>query len=257
MKFLIAFFASLVCVNGAKAYIPNTEFILSRTAENTPRSGMSVEYSITFENGTHSYGARESWIIADNGQMKMKVTQGLQLDIAYTGAERVFQDKQSRKTQKLSGEFLERTHFWKSADAYSRAILELGVPREKLQSPILSRGGGVVNYGFFERAVSGPGKTENVFPGMWIEQDQFLLRQIRFRTQALFQIHDYLQVGKFFFPKNATVAWGKNLVHIRTLSAAERKNIRPSDLSVENNLDLNSVPAEIKSTILEFYSRFR
>ncbi|MFN7906155.1 MAG: hypothetical protein ACK5P5_13325 [Pseudobdellovibrionaceae bacterium] len=243
----------------AQAYIPPTDFILVRTAENTPRVSLTVEYAVEFENGSHQFSTRESWIFADNGQMKLKVSQGFQLDIAYTPAERVFQDKQSRKTQKLSSEFLERFHFLKTPEAFSKMMLDQGITRERMQAPVLSRGGGVVNYGFFDRvaSVGGQRQSELLFPGMWIEQDQFLFRQMRFRSQSLFQVEEYQQVGKFFFPKLKSIAWGKNQVRIKTISVTERKTIRPQDFNVESYLDLSAVPAEIKPTVLEFYSRFR
>jgi hypothetical protein len=256
---VIAFLTLLINAVSALGYIPPTDYILSRTAENTPRGNMTVEYAVQFENGAHQYATKETWIFGDNGQMKLKVNQGFQLDIAYSPSERVFQDKQGRKTQRLSLEFIEKLHFIKSADAYIKIMGEHGISREKIQNPLLSRGAGVVNYGFFERAQFADDQTPggNLFPGMWLEQDQFLFRQMRFRSQALFQIEEYQQIGKSFFPKLKTLQWGKNKVQIKTILATEKKTIKPNDFSVATSLDLSMVPAEIKSTVLEFYSRFR
>lgn len=259
MKRLGVFFFSCVLSLAANAYVPPTDFILMRTAENAPRGALAVEYAVQFESGPHQYSTRETWVFADNGQMKLKVSQGFQLDIAYTGVERAFNDRQGRKTQKLSAEFLERLHFLKSSDSFVRIMTEQGVSRERIQSPHLSRGAGVVNYGFFERVplANGQKVNEALYPGMWIEQDQFLFRQMRFRTQALFQVEDYLPVGKFFFPKQKTIAWGKNIVRIKTISAVEKKNLKPQDFQIDAALDMSTVPAEIKPAVLEFYSRFR
>ncbi len=253
------FLAIIFMAIASGAYLPTTEYILSRSAENAPRVPLAVEYAVQFENGPHQYSTRETWVFADNGQMKFKVSQGFQLDISYTGAERAFNDKQGRKTQKLSAEYLERLHFLKTPDSYVRIMNEQGVSRERIQNPHLSRGAGVVNYGFFERAplVNGQKVNEALYPGLWIEQDQFLFRQMRFRTQALFQVDDYLQVGKFFFPKQKTIIWGKNTVRIKTISVVEKKNLRPQDLQIDTTLDMSTVPPEIKPTVLEFYSRFR
>lgn len=255
----LAILTLLMNVFPAFAYIPPTDFILSRTAENTPRGHLSVEYSVQFENGPHQYMTRESWIFGENGQMKLKVSQGFQLDIAYSPSERVFLDKQGRKAQRLSAEFIERLHFLKSHDAYIKAMNDQGIPKDRIQNPILSRGAGVVNYGFFERApvADDQGQGTVLFPGIWIEQDQFLFRQVRFRSQALLQMEEYQQVGKAFFPKLQSLQWGKNKVVIKTISVNEKKAIKPNDFLVESSLDLSMVPAEIKSTVLEFYSRFR
>src|SRR5690606_37658128 len=123
----------------------------------------------------------------------------------------------------------------------------------------LSRTGGVVNYAF---GVPTPPTQELNSPGLWIEQDEFVIRKLRFPNQVEMIADNYSQFSRNLrYPRQRTIRWGNNSVNIRLLNASARPAASANQL-LPTSLDKNSVTDGIQSlpassTVLEFYSRFR
>jgi hypothetical protein len=100
------------------------------------------------------------------------------------------------------------------------------------------------------------------YPGMWIEQDQFVVRKLRLPTQVEMSANNYNQFAKgLSFPKSRTIRWGNHTVTIRTLSVSARpatvaNMLQPTSLDRNMNWEgLRALPA--KDIVTEFYTRFR
>lgn len=241
----------------ALAYIPPADFILQRTADTNLRIPVAIEYEVTVQTPAGSAILQEQWFIESPTRMRMRISKGAQLEIVYSGSERSFLDRQGRKSQRISPEFVERLNLFENSAALRRFMQELTIPSAiHSATPHLSRADGVVNYGFFQRSTP---STEVLNPGVWIEQDQFVLRQVRFKSGAQLNLSDYRPYAKSaLLPYSKTLKWKSFRADIKVLRVVEKKKFSPQELTgLEATLDMGELSPEVKQAVLEFYSRFR
>lgn len=257
---MFSFFMTILFSNlfvSSFAYTPPSDFILQRTAENALRSPIAIEYEVTIKTPNHSTTIMEQWYIESPEKMRLRVSKGPQIEIVYQNNERSFLDRQGRKSQRISSEFLERPAFLASPESLRKFIQDLGVPANSLTgAPPLSRADGVVNYGFFQRT---PEAVQVLNPGVWVEQDHFLPRQVRFKSGAQLNLSDYRPYGKTtMLPYQKTIRWKNSQAELRITRVIEKKKFAPQELTtLETTLDFGTMETELKQAVLEFYSRYR
>jgi hypothetical protein len=122
----------------------------------------------------------------------------------------------------------------------------------------LGRVGGVVNYAIGEPTPVGAAPL----PGLWIEQDQFLVRKVRFPDQVsvLADQYQHLELN-LWLPKVRTVNWNSQLAQIHLINARSYPKSSPNQLALLNpkSLSERAVPLRLPEdpVLREFYSRFR
>jgi hypothetical protein len=265
------------------AYIPPTRMILQRTAENSGSGVYSIEQEVQFNNAQDSLFLRETWVIENDRTMRVTITgtkdlkDQIKMQFVYAGGQR-WNLNGSRENHRISEDFLEKYFNFRSTDHLANTLVNLKIlptnalakksfPTKNLENfkyepedfVRLSRAGGVPNYAF-----GPPSPSEGASsPGIWIEQDQFLVRKFRLPSQVEVTADNYNQYARGLnYPKIRTIRWGQNTVTIRLIGiTAQRGGVasslfQPNSLDISTKLDgLNNQPA--KDAILEFYSRFR
>lgn len=282
MKFLFCLTALVLTGSLSQAYILPTKIILQKTAENSGSGVYSIEQEVQFQNGAEILSLRENWLIENDRTMRVTVsgTKDLQSQIRmqflYTGGQRYELVGTSRQSKKIPEDFFERFLNFRSAENFASVLVSLKlIPPSAMSKKIskngtdfkneaepfvrYSRVGGVVAYAFGEPAA--PGK-EVAEPGVWIEQDQFVVRKVRLPSQAEMTADNFSQFAKGLnYPRQRTIRWGAHSANIRLISASARAGnsnalFQPASLDISARTEgLNSLPA--KDAILEFYSRFR
>ena len=78
----------------------------------------------------------------------------------------------------------------------------------------LARSGGTINYAFGSIAT---GEAAHTHPrGLWIEQDQFVLRKIRFHSGAELSAERYSNYSRGLdYPRKRTLQWENQTVNIQ------------------------------------------
>ena len=239
------------------AYVPPADYILQRTADTSLRAPIALEYEVTIQTPTGTTTVQEQWFIESASRMRLKLLTGAQLEIVYSGSERSFLDRQGRKNQKISPEFVERLSMFENSSALRKFMQELSIPSAIVSAtPHLSRADGVVNYGFFQKSTP---QAEVLNPGIWIEQDQFVLRQVRFKSGAQLNLSDYRPYAlSALIPYSKTLRWKSYRAEIKIRRVLEKKKISLQELTtLETTLDMGELASEQKQAVLEFYSRFR
>ncbi|MDG0815052.1 hypothetical protein [Bdellovibrio svalbardensis] len=267
----------------ASAYIIPTRTILQKTAENAGSGIYAVEQEVQFANGEDTLHLKETWLIDSDRTMRLTVTgtkelqNTFKLQFIYTGGQRWSQVNNNRKADKLPEEFLEKFLNFRSSEnlantlahykiipngAYNKkAIAKSGTDfKYEPESWVrYSRTGGVPNYAL---GTATPVDQESGNPGIWIEQDQFVIRKLRLPSQVEMTADNYNQFAKgLYYPRARTIRWGNNTVNIRLISVASRPNtavsfFQPTSLDTNLKLDgLEKMPA--KDAIIEFYTRYR
>jgi hypothetical protein len=266
----------------ARAYILPAKVILQKTVENAGSGTYAVDQEVQFTNGTESISLKESWLIENDRTMRLTVTgtkdlqSQIRMQFIYTGGQRFELAGGSRQSKKVSEDFLEKYLNFRSVDQFANSLVQLKlVPSNVLARKAAeknsadfkytpesfvrySRTGGNIAYAFGEPT---PADKESANPGLWIEQDQFVVRKIKLPSQAEMSADNYSQFAKGLnYPRQRTIRWGSNTASVRVISISARTSnnalFQASALDVPIKLDgLNGLQS--KETILDFYSRFR
>lgn len=267
----------------SNASILPTRTIIQKTVESAGSGIFAIEQEVQFANGEETINLKETWLIDSDRTMRLTVTGGkelqntFKLQFLYTGGQKWSLNNAGKKNEKIPDEFLEKYLNFRNADVFAnqlvhhrmipsnamtkKPLVKVGNDYKRDPEPWvrLSRTGGVVNY-----ALGAPSSSdkEDGSPGIWIEQNQFVIRKLRLPSQAEMHANNYNQFAKGLqYPRTRTIRWDNNTVTIRLISASARPQtavslLQPGSMDTSTNWDrLANLPA--KEVITEFYTRFR
>ena len=268
------------------AYIPSTHTIVNRLAKNDGRGAYIIEQEAVFRTAGEPLVLKERWVIENSELMRVSVTsigtakapleQPVHFEAIYKDGRRTADDLEGGvKTAANSPELIEGFLHARSEKGFLAALVHAHIvpatifhERPKFTNlnqvkyppePFvrLGRSSGVVAWIFGEPT---PTEATPMNPEAWVEQDAFILRRLRFPSEAEVEAdHHSTYAGALKLPRERTVSWGTNSVFIRVLS------VRPATAAqVASQMNFNSLSAGAKSAHLpdqaqvrEFYQRFR
>jgi hypothetical protein len=266
----------------AHAYIPPSRTIFEKVVANAGSGAYSLELDVEFQNGGEPLILRETWTVESDRSLRVRVTAAgdlrskIQMDILYAGGQRWLTRGGKREEGPLPKEFFERFFHLRQLESAAPMLKALGVAPESAldKKPVhrradefryepepyvrFARTAGIVAWAYGEPSDAAGTKRP---AGLWIEQDQFVIRKLRFNEAAEVIASDYQGYAKGLrFPRSRQVRWAGNEVSIRLVSvglkANATKELQPSALSASLPPDqLGELPA--KAAIQEFYQRFR
>lgn len=273
----------LTFTSSAFAYIMPTRMILQKTAENAGSGVFAVEQEVQFTSGEETVTVKETWLIDNDHTMRLTVTGGkdlqnsFRLQFVYNGGQKWSLQDGARTNKNIPDDFLERFLNFRSADVFASTLIKNKIiPTYAMNKKALPRTGneikyepetwvrysrtsGAVNYAL---GMATPAEQETNYPGLWIEQDEFVIRKLRLPSQAEMTADNYNQFSRgLSYPRSRTIRWNNNTVTIRLISAQTRSQtaaalFQPASLDTNMKWDgINSLPA--KDVITEFYTRFR
>jgi hypothetical protein len=278
---IICFYLVLACAE-ALAYIPKSHTILSRMARTHGKGAFAIDQDVTFRIGAETLTLREKWIVESGDSMRLSVSlaqapkgsEQTRFEVVYHGDKKTLTDSAGGtiKTAQIGAEFIEGFFHDRSGRALTNRLVKTRIvapgfggegPKYQKIEQIkhqperevrLGRLAGVVTWVFGEPTPP----TGALLPGAWIEQDAFLLRKLRFPTEAEVTADRYTSVaGSLKFPRERTVIWRDGSASIQFVSARALPAGQASKA-----LDLKSVkagPGQLPdvAAVREFYSRFR
>lgn len=279
----IFFILAMSCFStGGHAYIPELKTILSRTAENHGRGLYFFEQDVIFPSSPEPLIIRESWVIRDEGNMRVTLEgQGVlkgvvQGTIVYENGQKSFLDPSgSLRQMRISEQWAEPVFNFRNSKNYRAKLAALHViPSDLLKdrAPFLkgpqtytpphhlrlSRAGGVVNYAIGDPTPNG----SKALPGLWIEQDQFHVRKIRFPDRSTVLADQFQRFDQnLWLPKVRSLSWNNSTAQIQVMEVhSVGKNTPEQNLMLQaKNLNGRASPLKLTDTagIQDFYSRFR
>ncbi len=225
----------------AFAYIPPYWMIISRVADNHGKGAYVIDQDVIFPGETEPLLVNERWTILNENKMRVEVTGRRQLKdkiklvFIYDDSRKHFVDETAaRKTGRAPTDFFEPLfHFRFSKNIKPYLVSQKVAPPESLRSEShhyspgnpqpqsenyvrLSRLDGVVNWTVGSASLPG-GKS----PGLWIEQDQFNIRQIRLADEVRVTARRYETFGQgLSFPREREVEFNKTTIRITTNSVS-------------------------------------
>lgn len=281
----IAFLLSAILVSPALslAYIIPTRTILQKTSENAGTGIYAIEQEVQFNNGEETLALKETWLVDSDRTLRLTVTGGkdlqnsFKLQFIYNGGQKWSLVNGNKKSERVPEDFLEKFFNMRSPEIFANTLAHFKmIPAGAYNKKALpksvtdfkhdpehwvrySRTGGVVNYAL---GTATPVEQEKGAPGIWIQQDEFLVRKLRLPSQVEVVANNYNQFTRgLAYPRTRTIRWGNNTVNIRLISASARPQtavalFQPSSLDVNMKWDgIAELPA--KEAITEFYTRFR
>lgn len=292
MKSSSSFTMTLLCLLtvfttaiNVRAAIPRSSFIVEKLATNAGSGTYLVEQDVTFSTSQSNLVLRESWLVSTDGQMRVTVKpardtgEQVKIQFVYGGGQKTSLTQRGKQSGQLGEEFLERLFHNRSRDAYfnqltnlrilpasylghrpSRSGKEFTYPAEPLTR--LTRVGGVVTY-----ALGEPSSSESdAKPMVWVEQDVFHLRKIRFPSGTVLTADRYgTYARELALPKSRHLIWGDrsnpkavtiDIVKVASLVTSKNdKRFSPS--SLEFNSQIGLADPEMQRLVEEFYQRFR
>ncbi len=272
-------FSILLCLPSL-AFIPPAAMILQRTAENNGQGIYLIELEVLVQTPTDTLALKETWLVENENSMKLLVSTNkdnrdvLLFSNSYrNGHRQPLGDRTKGEDKKLDDEFIEKYfHFRNSHNMAENLVqMRIALPEVLEKKKIvnlknysyrsedflrLSRTGGVVTYAF---GSASPALEEAAPPGLWIEQDQFVLRKIRLPSQVEISADKHSAFSRgLIFPKVRLVRWENKQIQINTLSVVSKaRDFFPNfGAKVVSKSDLITThPAWFLAE--EFYKRFR
>ncbi|MCB0411517.1 MAG: hypothetical protein KDD22_03270 [Bdellovibrionales bacterium] len=274
---------SLLMPSLAWSYIPDYHMILSRVAENHGRGAYVIDQEVILPGENAPLHIKEQWIIKDEYSMAVLLEgQGplknlVNGQIVYDQNNKYFTFGSGVQRITLNSDWwMPFFHFRFSKNIKSKIVALKMAPASSLQerkftgtpqSPAysnqeflrLSRTGGVVNYAI---GAPTPADSSKSFSGLWIEQDQFVVRKIRLPSQALVVADDYSRYSRQqSLPKEIKVNWDNSQAQILVTQVKSISNTDPrmkmlsaKSLTSSKNIALKMPEVPI---LREFYQRFR
>lgn len=272
------------------AYIPDYHMIMSRLAETHGRGTYSIEQDVIFNGDPDPLVIHETWIVSSENSLRLtyegrgSLKGQVQGTVIYDETKKFWkEDAASTRSARLTDDWVEPFfHFrfsknikpklvsLKMAPADSLKDRQVHVTRSKDALPEfkyppqpfinLSRTGGTLTYVI---GALTPVESSEGAPGIWIEQDQFVIRKIRLPSQTVIKADDYNKHSdNFWLPRTRQFNWGNQSVqiHVSQVKSMGKKFdseiLKPSYLSNGKTTPL-FVKLPETEVIREFYQRFR
>lgn len=278
LKFLFAFVFLLQIK--AYAYIPPAKMILQRMVENSGSGFYNIEQTLEFEGQGDPIVVKETWTIDNENQLKLNaVGEGqfeklIQINNLYSNGLKWTNDGKEKRSQKIGPDFFQKYFHFKNEESLANylrfeKILDQSyfykkpfpkksqdIKYEEPKNVKLARMGGGISYFF---GVPTPENQTTQNPGLWVEQDLFLLRKIRLLSGVEINADNYGAFSRgLHYPKTMQVKWDDKVVNIHTTQVTSLK--KDVKVFLTSNLD-KSIPINPSdsslSAVQDFYSRFR
>ncbi len=270
------------------AYIPKYKTIASRLTDNRGGGVYLIDQTVTLFGALgEPIAVQEQWLVDGGTRMRMRArtrgdsTVALDITYIYDSSKKSYVTGEGKRTQVgLSSDWsLEPIFYFRNSTSLNQQLVRLKIltSAELAEDRVLgkkdnfahksdsfvrlSRADGTVSY-----AVGpDPGSTTDFnLPGLWIEQDSFLLKKLRLISGVTLNARKYLRhEGNLWLPQEREILWGENRAMIEVTgvksvggSAATNQRFSATSLNLNEEPHLASKLPEV-AVIKDFYSRFR
>ena len=285
------FFTILILLISVKvlSYIPSSDFILKKVVKNHGRFNYMIQQELIFPIEKTQKIVQETWHVAFNNKQGLQshllaTSEGLHIERLYINDMVYHKDnKQSLKRKKWSLEFIEPWFIGRSLQKLQTAILthkmagistlnwnpsllasspktrskQIKKNLQSIQIPItLSINQGQIMY-TYQRNEKGP--------GLWIEQDKFVIRKIQLKKNVEVLARRYIEhSGSLKLPQHRILIDKDMSIPIKTTRVdrlSDNKKIQQK-LSLQNfrksRKNITQWDEDTTSSLIkDFYSRFR
>lgn len=291
-----SFVGCLIFLDQASAFIPNGKFILEKTVGNGGTGAYVIEQDVIFVGAQETLALREIWTIENETNQRVfvrgpkELSGQISFQALYLGPNKVTPAGRSQQNSRLSEDFFERMLYTRRTETLANWLSQLKIYKpfvapapppppksrakakrgerekeKKVEFPYwpdpnvrLARIGGVTTW-----ALGAASPVEgDALPGIWIEQDMFSVRKLRFPSFVEVNGDSFGTFARGLkIPQQRTVKWNQkavqiNVIKVTGLPANRKPNLATARLENQNKFEGLQDP-ELAQTIEEFYRRFR
>jgi hypothetical protein len=246
----------------ALAFLLPSKFILKKTTENNGKGGYFIEQTVNLRFPSGAITLQEVINLESENlitiQTRSQVDSPIKLDfvIRYQNSKR----DNGLTVRTLSKEFFEPILFSRNVDFLTKKVEDI-FQKPLLEVPVrFSRFDSVVSFAFGKPT---PAESKSDLPGLWIEKDSFLIRKIRFSSEAYIEQSDFLSATKgFFIAKNKLIKWNQSeaIVQVSKVHEKNKSTILTKQLQVPTQTKFqieNLDSSDLAKSVKDFYERFR
>ncbi|MCC6276851.1 MAG: hypothetical protein IT289_02920 [Oligoflexia bacterium] len=281
LLFLSMLLAASLMSHSAHGYIPTSHFVFSKTGTQHGAGAYSIDQEVVFTQGADRFVVQENWLVQDGSEMRVLAKgDGFRLARIFkrskiywidpTGADRAEPAPQdyfmsalnTRNSTELRRIFVNWGVLPYEALRERRAIRDMRDIKNETEPWVrLGRIGGAVQYAYGKPGV-GDGTQP---PGLWIEQDAFIIRKMRSPSGAEFFGNEYAEYSRnFWYPKSQIYNFNGNQVTV-TVNRVVGLTLKGEQLQQFNLESYRGKPdsqtlwpnSGLAPIVQEFYKRFR
>lgn len=250
----------------SQAYIPHYATLLNKLANLQGRGNYILEQEVAFKTSSSDVALIEKWYVTRNGRFRVDVflKKGNQevFRILYVKKHKIFQTEKKKIMRKPIGSYhIEMPFHLRSADRLASLFFNWRVAplKEKKRKEgqgsdsfvKLSRRHGMVQYEMGTKK-----------PRLWLEQDEFVIREWLWSSGARLIAQDYVShPGNLFFPSRRVFKWASYevIIDVKKVERVKELSEKLFQKSVLNKkaLNLKNVSDSDQDQIREFYYKFR
>ncbi len=264
--FSILIFSLILSANVSWAHIPEAQMIMSRTAENHGRGVYEIEQDVVFQVEPEPITVRETWLVDGENSLRLKaegrgpLAGRFYYSALYKGKQRFISQGAQTKAGRMPSDWFEHFFNFRYSKNLRQWLTEWKMIDNKASesSLRLARVGGSIAYAFGDAAQSG----QSTLPaGLWVEQDQFVVRKLRLPSQVTIRADDYVRYPlALYLGRNKTISWDKYSVQVRVNQVQSfgrsKDKAQLLELARFRTEKASQELPEIE-VLKEFYTRFR
>lgn len=265
----------------SRGYFLPSNAIFDKLIENQGVGHYVIQQEILFSNTSENIVVKENWAIENELSMRLIAsiekngTPIFKIHKVYKDGTEHFYENQKKVSEQIPKEFFYNLFFSRNRDFLVLQLKKFNIlpsdystvkydPKEKGESKYASED--FVRFSRQNNSIdyligSPPTEAESQNPGVWIEQDNFVIRKIKLPNQVEVEADNFSEYARGFkYPKQMKISWGANTVNIKTISVGARSNFAKSVMQTEKTdvIDISGINnSTLKESILEFYKRFR
>lgn len=268
MKIFSFMFVLGLCSTLVHAYVPPPSFLVQKLAQTTGSGIYLVDQDVVFQNGADTLILKEQIMAENESSMKILVTGTRDLKDTVSA---FFVYGDSAGAQKGANEHFERLLFARSTQFWNLFLLQTKILPSSSLTKKAPRNLKEAEYipdpytritrlsGALALQLGQASTNEKKWPSLWVDQENFFLRQVRFDADAEVLFDQHSQYARqLTYPKTKVVRWGNNTVSISVNSVSSRNKTQFQQFGAQTKTRWDGIQAQPgRDVITEFYQRFR
>jgi hypothetical protein len=262
----------------ALAYIPSADFIFTKVVQNSGKGVYQIKQEVSFPTAERNITVTETWWIAGENLMFLKAEGPLFNEYyLYKNGKRYFFNSEGKfVASAIPKDFFENLFFYRYSNPLREALINKKILPAQIfkKRPVVKNDkdmNAIINEPYLKLSrllgsitfLMGYAAQDEKAPGIWIEQDRFLIKKIHFPSDADFVADGFSELSRgLTYPKTQRISWENNQSAVIELSRSDALS-KPtsffeepafSKLAAQNK----SMPQDASlAVVADFYKRFR
>lgn len=240
-------------------FILPLDLILEKNVATSGSQIFVVEQDVFLKEGLREVVIHESWQIEGDKNLRLTATglgelkDAVKIVAIYNGKTRTSMIGKNSVTHAAPADFFEKFLSIRSVHSFKNYLTDLSID----PTVRLSRADGSIAF-----AIGLPSPLGTLKSQLWLQQDNFQIRKIRFPSEAEVTFSDFTEVSpKLTYPKTKKIEWSGKTAIIKVKSIADKTKIPISNFYPQNVETPSELLVSNKNTmgalIEDFYTRFR